>query len=171
MPDNVFEIADVMVALGGDRINTVPRYDVTAGEIAVLQVIHGNDAVFDVKPKGTIDRKQRVERSRLQAIYGHARDHDGNSQVERLYPGAAARVFERLDELILDESQFVATGRAGGEATTGALREAQADVDAGNALATGTAAPAPVAATVDAEEAAAGLDDLPADEPATGALN
>lgn len=167
MPDNIFETADIMVRLGGDALNTVPKYGMTAAEIAVLQVIHGNDAVFDVKPAGTIERKQRVERSRLQVIYGHAKDHDGNVHVERLYPGAAARVFERLDELVLVDAQFVATARAGGEGGTSAQREAQADADAGAALAKGDA-PLPA---VDSEEKAAGLDDLPADTEPTGALN
>jgi hypothetical protein len=140
MPDT-FEIADVLVALGGDILNSVPRYDVTAAEIAVLQVIHGNDAVKDIRPKGTIERPQRVERERLKNIYGGARANDGRPHVEILYPGAAARVFDKLDELTLDDSQFAAerVSRSGGQR----MAEAAADRDAGVALAAASMANAP----------------------------
>lgn len=102
------EKGNALVALGGDSGNTVPKYDVTPAEIAVLRVIHGDDAVFDIEKTGTIDRTNRQELARLTEVYGQ-RQPNGNSAapaVSALFPGAAARVFESFDELELDESLF-----------------------------------------------------------------
>lgn len=130
MPD-FFEVADCLVAIAGDRGNTVPKRRVTAGEIAVLQVIHGNDAVLEVKPLGKIVRSQRTERERLKALYGGARDNNGNSLLEKLYPGAAARIFERLEELVLVDEQFAAErkGLGGSERQAAALEASQKGID------------------------------------------
>ena len=111
------EVANVMVALGGDMFNTVQKTRVTAAEIAVLQMLHGKDAIHDVQPLGRIEREQRVELARVKHIYGAARNGKGDSVVESLYPGGAARVFERLNELDLDDSQFMsARNGVGGSA-------------------------------------------------------
>lgn len=102
------EKGNALVALGGDSGNTVPKYDVTPAEVAVLRVIHGDDAVFDIEKTGKIDRTNRQELSRLTEVYGQ-RQPNGNSAapaVSALFPGAAARVFESFDELELDESLF-----------------------------------------------------------------
>ena len=102
------EKGNALVALGGDSGNTVPKYDVTPAEIAVLRVIHGDDAVFDIEKTGEIDRTNRQELARLTEVYGQ-RQPNGNSAapaVSALFPGAAARVFESFDELELDESLF-----------------------------------------------------------------
>lgn len=112
------KLANIMLAIGGGRDNTLPKYGVTAGEIAVLRAIHGEDAVFDVEPTeaDALDdngapRKNRQELGRLKALYGKAQDGNGASIVEGLYPGAAARVFEGFDELELPDDYFKATGR------------------------------------------------------------
>jgi hypothetical protein len=105
------EIANVLVALGGDTGNTVPKYEVTAAEVAVLRSIHGDQAVLDIEPTGTVERSNREERSRLKSLYGNARDGSQNSIVEMLYPGAAARVFETFEELELPEIFYKAEAR------------------------------------------------------------
>jgi hypothetical protein len=105
---DIFETAHCHVALGGDTLNTVPKYNMTAGEIAVLQMIHGKDAISEIEPSGVVKRSNRVEKARLQAEYGKAHDGRGNSTLEKLYPGAAARIFQRLDELELAGVQFKA---------------------------------------------------------------
>lgn len=112
------KLANIMLAIGGGRDNTIPKYNVTAGEIAVLRAIHGEDAVFDVEPLATDalnedgkPRTNRQELGRLKAIYGKAQDGSGAPLVEGLYPGAAARVFETVDELELPSEYFKATGR------------------------------------------------------------
>jgi hypothetical protein len=106
------QIANCLVALGGDQGNRVPKHGVTAAEIAVLRLEHGEDAVQDIEPAGEINRRNRDELLRLQSVYGR-RDAQRASPVAILYPGAAARVHERLDELDLPEQFFKAERRAG----------------------------------------------------------
>jgi hypothetical protein len=106
------QTANIMVALGGDLGNTVPKYDVTTAEIAVLRAIHGDDAVFDIQPVGEVPMRNRDELQRLKLLYGGAKDRENKPHVEILYPGAAARVFETLDELDLSPEQFASTARA-----------------------------------------------------------
>lgn len=153
---DTFETANILVALGGDMNNTVPKYDVPAGEIAVLQVIHGNDAITEIEPVGVVKRSNRAEKARLTEIYGRTADRNGNSLLEKLYPGAAARIFQRIDELELVESQFKP-----GLAPEG-LTEHQAKVDAaiaeGKLLSDGS-----LPDDLDPEDAANGLDELPGD--------
>jgi hypothetical protein len=122
------QTANILVALGGDINNTVPRYGVTAAEIAMLQAIHGHDSVIDVEPAEDIEISQREERARLKHLYGNARTNDGTAHIDRLYPGAAARVFETLDELELTPEQFKATERA----AAGKTREVVDVVDVPN---------------------------------------
>ncbi|MBI2240296.1 MAG: hypothetical protein HYU59_05770 [Magnetospirillum gryphiswaldense] len=105
------QTANIILALGGDVGNTIPKYNVTTAEIALLQAIHGEDAVTDVEPVGGISVTNRAERERLREIYGRATDGNGNKIIELVYPGAAARVFERLDELSLVPEQFKTVAR------------------------------------------------------------
>ena len=105
------QTANIMLALGGDHGNTVPKYAVTAGEVAVLAAIHGTDAVFDVSPLGEIVRSNRDELVRLKEIYGKAKDESNKSIVDLMFPGVAARVFESIAELGLAPEQFAASGR------------------------------------------------------------
>jgi hypothetical protein len=104
-------VANILLSLGGDHGNTVSKFGCTAAEIAVLREIHGNDAVKDIEPAGSIKRGHREERIRLLNIYGAAKTEDQKPIVESMFPGVAARVFETLDELGIDESFFKASGR------------------------------------------------------------
>jgi len=172
MANSSFEVADVLVALGGDIGNTVPKR-VTAAEIALLQVIHGNDAITEVKLIGTVARSQRAERSRLQAIYGNAKNNNGEPHIEKLYPGAAARVFEKLDELMLDDSQFAAVriGRGGSARQRAMIAEAEAGMRL--AADDGELIPAPEPEAGDEDEGGLvelAADDEPVEQPTTGAL-
>lgn len=106
------QTANVVLALGGDKRNTVPKYGVTAAEIAVLRLIHGDDAVFDIEPTGTVSRTDRQEIGRLTEVYGRQEgDRRIAPAVNELFPGAAARVFYTLDDLELPEDLFIATER------------------------------------------------------------
>lgn len=105
------QTANIMLALGGDKGNTIPKIGVTAAEIPVLQALHGNDAVTEIRPTADIARTNREERLRLLEVYGRLRDGKDVSPVSQLYPGAAARVFERFDELTIPAEFFAAEKR------------------------------------------------------------
>lgn len=110
------QTANIMLAIGGDRGNTVPKYAISVAEIVLLRAIHGEDAVFDVEPLETpaMDEgmaiSNRAELNRLRRVYD-AKDADGNRIVDQVYPGAAARVFETLEEIDLPEDYFKPTER------------------------------------------------------------
>lgn len=105
------QTATVLLALGGDTGNTVSKYGVTPAEAAVLQMIHGSDAVFDIAPGEDVTRTNREELARLRFTYGKPEGSNERSAVDVLFPGAAARVFESFDELDLDESFYKAEKR------------------------------------------------------------
>lgn len=107
------QLATITLLLGGDAGNTVQKFDVTPSEIAVLRVIHGDDAVNEIYPTGEVTRTNRAERQRLMERYGR---NQPNGQfaapaIDMLFPGVAARMFDTLDELELDESFFKADTR------------------------------------------------------------
>jgi hypothetical protein len=107
------QLANALLALSGDTGNTVPKYNITPSEVAVLQFIHGSDAVTNIE---ILDREitvaSRDERDRLSETYGaYEGDRFRSRAVEALFPGAAARVFQTFDEMGLDESLFK-TGHA-----------------------------------------------------------
>ena len=110
------QTANIMLAIGGDRGNTVPKYAISVAEIALLRAIHGEDAVFDVEPLETpamdegVVVSNRAELNRLRRVYD-AKDADGNRVVDQVYPGAAARVFETLDEIDMPDDYFKPTER------------------------------------------------------------
>lgn len=106
------QTANIMLDIGGDNGNQVPKKGVTAAEIAVLIAIHGEAAVHDIEPAGDIVRRNRDELSRLREKYGRAKDGEDHSHVDILFPGAAARVFETIEELNLPEAFFKPTARA-----------------------------------------------------------
>lgn len=108
------QTATISLALGGDTGNTIQKYETTPAEVAVLRVIHGDDAVFDIEPGENVGRTNRAELERLRTAYG-LRQPDGSSRapaVDQLFPGAAARVFDTFAELELPEEQFKPTKRA-----------------------------------------------------------
>lgn len=106
------QLANIMLALGGDVGNTIPKYETTPAEVAVLQHIHGNEAVTDIDVlEKTIPRTSRAERERLLTIYGKPMPPRGDIRceaLEALFPGVAARVFETFDEMDLLDEHFKA---------------------------------------------------------------
>ncbi len=104
------ELANIMLALGGDRDYTVPKYGVTAAEIAVLCAIHGSDAVHDIEPAGTLGarRSPREERDRLLAAYP-AKNEDNEPIVMQVYPCMTPIIHTELAELGLDETLYKAS--------------------------------------------------------------
>lgn len=61
---------DCKVRLSGSLYNEVPKFDVTAPEIYILRVMHGDDAVVEVVETGKNKVSQSEERERLMDIYG-----------------------------------------------------------------------------------------------------
>jgi hypothetical protein len=127
------QLANCLVAVGGDVGNTVPKYDVTAAEIAVLRAIHGEHAVIDIEPTRDIQRGNGEELGRIRANYGNARDTENNSIVNMLFPGAAARVFQTIDELGIPEEFFKPTSRATTQPLFGGKGDHDGDGKAGGA--------------------------------------
>jgi hypothetical protein len=113
------QTANIMLKLNAG--NDVPKRGVSAAEIAVLIAIHGDESVQDIEPTGsseTVDIDgarvkwtNRVELDRLRRRYGKAKDDENNFILDRLFPGAAALVFETLDELNIPDAFYKATAR------------------------------------------------------------
>jgi hypothetical protein len=116
------QTANITLAIGGDKGNTIPKFGVTAAEIAVLRLIHGDEAVFDVDPQPDIQRNNRSELGRLIEVYGKMQDGK-EIVVSTLFPGAAARVFDRLDELGIPEEFYKAMTRAAPAAVKAVLAD------------------------------------------------
>lgn len=73
------------VMLGGDPLNVMHRGEhdpLSWPEIGVLQYLHGEDAVTDIKVCGELDTSRGMEKQRLVTIYGH-------DTLELVYPGRA----------------------------------------------------------------------------------
>lgn len=105
------QLANALLALGGDKGNTVPKYRLTAAEIAILQAIHGSDSVFDIVPLDEhLSVSVREEKTRLLEQYP-SRDDDGALVVEAVYPGGAPIMHQKIADLQLDSSQFAVTER------------------------------------------------------------
>lgn len=70
------------VRLQGSLNNEVRKTDITAPEIAILQRIHGKDAVVDVVKVGAVkNRTDRSERHRLANTYPIGPSADGKSRL------------------------------------------------------------------------------------------
>lgn len=104
------QTANIMLELGGDSGTTVPKYAITASEIAVLRAIHGPSSVTEVEPTADIERSDRAEIARLHEIYTRP-DRRADSAVSVLFPGAAARAFQTLDELDIPDEFYKAETR------------------------------------------------------------
>lgn len=59
------------VRLSGSLYNEVPKTDVTAAEIFIMRVLHGEDAVVQVYETGKNKATQTDERARLEEVYGN----------------------------------------------------------------------------------------------------
>lgn len=103
------QTANCYVEIGGDSGTTVPKYEITVAEIAVLRAIHGPDSITEIEPTADVERSDRAEIKRLHEIYSRPDKPDG--PVHTLFPGVAARVYQSLDELELPEEFFKAETR------------------------------------------------------------
>ena len=60
------------VRLHGSVMNEVPKEDVTACEVMILRLIHGDDAIVALRCTGDVARSDEEERARLSDAYGAA---------------------------------------------------------------------------------------------------
>src|ERR1700744_6179410 len=171
--------ANILLALGGDGGNQVPKYAVTPAEIAILQAIHGDQSVTEIEPlDDDVDRNNREELARLREIYARARVADGNGSstlvMDALFPGALAKLPENFDDIDIPENAWKATERATARRATKSTKGKKADADAAKAAADAKAAQdaADAKAAQDAADAAA-ADKAEADKKTadTNALN
>lgn len=64
------------IQLAASKLNEVLRFNLSAAEIALLRVLHGQESILDVKHTGNVNRADASERNRLAAIYSY-RDQNG----------------------------------------------------------------------------------------------
>lgn len=106
------QLANCLVALGGDKGNAVPKQGVTPSEVAVLNAIHGLNAVHDIEVLDeTVDRTPAEEKARLLEAY-NARSDDDVPVVEVEFPGRRPEMFDTFEQLNLADADYRATGRA-----------------------------------------------------------
>ena len=126
------EQANIILTIGGstDSGYQVPKMNVTAAEIRLLQAIHGDESVTDVEPLEdpalNVDdepRTQREELARLSEVYRQARVDDGNGSqrlvIQTLFP-VASSLPKTIDDLDLNEAFFKPVKRAKAEKETAA---------------------------------------------------
>lgn len=108
----MIETARALLALSGDKGNTVPKYGITPGEVMVLQKLHGEDAVFDIMVMGEADRTTKAERVRLIEEYPAKQAAPPPATV--IFPSVvAADMPTQFAELELDPSLYKAVARVG----------------------------------------------------------
>ena len=69
------QLYNCTVRLSGSMINEVPKFAISAAEIAVLRAIHqgpeaGVEAITNIKAVGPVKRSDAEERNRLNELYG-----------------------------------------------------------------------------------------------------
>ncbi len=73
------------VRLAGQVQDQVEKTAVTAAEMHVLRVIHGEDAITDIVETGDVDRSEAMERDRLEFIYSE-------DLIRRVFGATVARI-------------------------------------------------------------------------------
>jgi hypothetical protein len=107
------QIANILLAIAGERGNTVPKYDVTPSEVAVYRLLHGDDAVTDIEITGEKKTTHKIERERLNELFARKNEegHFIAPAVSRLFPGAAASLFDNFEDLDIPEDFYKAKSR------------------------------------------------------------
>lgn len=62
-------VVSATIAIAGDQNNKLVKHNITAAELALLQVLHGHDSVTDLKVTSRRRVDQRAERDRLMMEY------------------------------------------------------------------------------------------------------
>lgn len=97
--------ANLTLRLGGSQLHTVPIVNATPAEILVLQRIHGNDAVVDVRPTEPLKAPRHAEIYEAlstkydRAASNNAPGEDSKSIMAELFPGAMKKLPTTLKEI------------------------------------------------------------------------
>lgn len=107
------ETASILLALGGDQGNTVPKYGVTPAELMVLRQLHGEDAITEIKVLDEVSEvTNRQEVGRLREIYARREgDNTVAREVDMLFPGIGAHVPSKFSELELPDELYAVKER------------------------------------------------------------
>jgi hypothetical protein len=121
------QYAHIMLALGGDGGNQVPKFFVTPAEVLILQAIHGDQSVTEVdildldddrvsknmtdeQREELEDRTNAQDLARLREDYRFARVDDGNGSqllvMNSLFPGAGAKAPESFSDIDTIPDEF-----------------------------------------------------------------
>lgn len=90
------------VRLGGEMNFAIPKPNLTVAEVVLLRLLHGNDAVVDVRPLGTSKRTLRGEKDRLLGQYGHKPSHV--EVIDKMFANTAVQPLESLEDIGVDPS-------------------------------------------------------------------
>lgn len=99
------QLCNITLRLGGSLLHTVPKTGVTPAEILVLQRLHGNDAVTDIRPvKFDKNRGHLTEYDRLAQLYDGAAQasapgEESGALLGKLFPGAMKKLPRTLKEI------------------------------------------------------------------------
>ena len=100
------QLSNLVLRLGGSQLHTVPITNATPAEILVLQRIHGDDAVTDIRPtKVDKTRRHQSEYERLAHKYDRgstfqsAPGEESKSIMASLFPGAMKKLPLTLKEI------------------------------------------------------------------------
>lgn len=102
------QVATILLNIGGDAGNQVPKYNVTPSEVHVLQLLHGSDAVNEIEITGDEKRTSKQERERLVHIYAQPQPNGERRSpaIDTLFPGVAARLYENFSEMDLEDHVY-----------------------------------------------------------------
>lgn len=79
----MFKLYDCKLRIGGSVLNEVRKDQITASEIEVYRVLHGSDAVLDIKEAGEVKRTDREERARLEELFANPATAMGESLAKK----------------------------------------------------------------------------------------
>lgn len=94
------QLCDITILLNGDRNFAIQKQDVPVAEIVLLRLLHGEEAVQDIRPTRTDTRTLRSERERLLRVYG-AHKADIVNTIDSMFRDTAVQGLTRMRDLAL----------------------------------------------------------------------
>jgi hypothetical protein len=128
------QLSNITVRLGGSVLHTVCKVDVTPAEILVLQHIHGEDGVIDIRPSRFDKRRQQAaEFERLAQLYDagagsfvSSNGEENSPIMSKLFPGAMKKLPVHLKDIGLGHLMSDAATKAAVKAAANSAPETPA---------------------------------------------